>query len=694
MAQFTTVTGTIVDPNGLPYANALVSAVLVTSASPTFTATALPYTPPTQPAGTNSAGFFIMNLADNTALSPAGTKWNFKVSCGSGCILPSGGTGPQSFTLAAPITITGATQDVSANLNAVAPALGFVVAATSAVGGKWANTPAAPLPSPLCNSSTTFLPAGLNPYWFAFDATNACWRPENIIDNTASPPAYPEHMEQIDSWWISDCGILAGSCPQFIKNSLSSIYHEFPNSSRANSTTTGSVDDRALGIQAINATAAHLDTTTHSTLYDIYAELNLYGNPSYSGCDGGSPIGTVVCNESIGVNLTDNRTASTTAIDVGIRSTVEINSPTLGFTSCGLCGAAMAGNLILEPGNGHNMNGNLFAGTYGSVTDPGAAFSNYESAGLYGGAPPTTAGVGSASIFAADAGTGTNLWSLLTQSLAAGSGRVNFSGPVLFDQGVLGAVSPSAITTPASGIVLVPVCGTACTQVWGYKAVANDALGGWDGVHTLTFTTGATQNGTLSASNYNEVLLASGGGYAAPSLGIYSLSIYRTVSGGTPSSLGYIGQLVCNLAALAPCLFKDTGLPVLTCSGTSNCNVEPTVPNGANNSGAIGGFSVRDQAGPCKVNSASPAACGGAWSGTVVVPTTTTTYTVNTTAVTSSSEITVQFITDNTLLPSAPTCTTPAAGYIGNSSRVSGTSFTFTLPSTAGSTCVVFLIHD
>lgn len=155
-AQFTTVSGTIIDPNGIPYANALVSAVLVTSASPTFTATAQPYTPPTQPAGTNTAGFFFMNLADNTALSPAGTKWNFKVSCAAGCILPSGGKGPQAFTLPAPITISGASQNISANLNAVAPALGFVgagsgsgsltpiaVAGLNSVSGKTDGTTAA-----------------------------------------------------------------------------------------------------------------------------------------------------------------------------------------------------------------------------------------------------------------------------------------------------------------------------------------------------------------------------------------------------------------------------------------------------------------------------------------------------------------------------------------------------------------------
>lgn len=95
----------------------------------------------------------------------------------------------------------------------------------------------------------------------------------------------------------------------------------------------------------------------------------------------------------------------------------------------------------------------------------------------------------------------------------------------------------------------------------------------------------------------------------------------------------------------------------------------------------------------CAVNGASPAACGAATTGAVVVPTTTTTYTVNTTAVTANSRIQVFPITDNTGLPSAPTCTAPPTPFIGyQSARVAGTSFTFTLPSTAGTSCWVFEI--
>jgi hypothetical protein len=120
-AQFTIVTGTVTDPNGLPYANGTISALLVTSASPTLSG--FPYTPPTQPTGLDLTGSFTMQLADNTVLLPPGTQWNFTVCSAIGTVLPAGGKGPVCFSLAAPITISGASQSITANLNAVAPAL-------------------------------------------------------------------------------------------------------------------------------------------------------------------------------------------------------------------------------------------------------------------------------------------------------------------------------------------------------------------------------------------------------------------------------------------------------------------------------------------------------------------------------------------------------------------------------------------
>jgi hypothetical protein len=121
-AQFTTVSGTVTDPNGLPYANGTIMATLVSSGSPTLGG--LPYTPPTQPTGLSTAGSFTMLLADVTALSPGGSTWSFTVSCAAGCVPAAGGKGPITFTVTG-VSISGASQSITATLTAAAPALAF-----------------------------------------------------------------------------------------------------------------------------------------------------------------------------------------------------------------------------------------------------------------------------------------------------------------------------------------------------------------------------------------------------------------------------------------------------------------------------------------------------------------------------------------------------------------------------------------
>jgi hypothetical protein len=122
-AQFTTVTGTVVDPNGLAYANGTIVSVLILPGGTSPTLGGLPYTPPTQPVGLDATGSFTIQLADNTQLQPGGTTWNFTVCSAIGTVQPAGGKGPVCFTLASPITISGTSQSITANLNAAALAL-------------------------------------------------------------------------------------------------------------------------------------------------------------------------------------------------------------------------------------------------------------------------------------------------------------------------------------------------------------------------------------------------------------------------------------------------------------------------------------------------------------------------------------------------------------------------------------------
>ncbi len=140
-AQTTAVTATVTDPNGIPYSNATVKAQLVLAGAgvtgqPTVTvssaqqcASAGKGSAPCQiefpgtvgPLLMDQNGSFTVALQDNTLVTPPATQWLFTVSISPGIPLPNG-TGPQSFNVA--LTISGASQSVTSQLSATAPALG------------------------------------------------------------------------------------------------------------------------------------------------------------------------------------------------------------------------------------------------------------------------------------------------------------------------------------------------------------------------------------------------------------------------------------------------------------------------------------------------------------------------------------------------------------------------------------------
>lgn len=119
-AQFTTVSGTVTDPNGLPYALGTVTPVLQIpsgAGTPKFGQT--PYVPPNQASGMDGTGSFVVTLADNNVLTPAGTRWAFIVCSSAGSVPPAFGKGPLCFTVNS-VLITGASQSISATLTAAA----------------------------------------------------------------------------------------------------------------------------------------------------------------------------------------------------------------------------------------------------------------------------------------------------------------------------------------------------------------------------------------------------------------------------------------------------------------------------------------------------------------------------------------------------------------------------------------------
>lgn len=153
--QTTQVSGTVVDPNGIPYGGGKISAqlsapgatVTINNQQQCISAGAgnapckLPIQGTAGPASLDANGHFSMAIYSNTSINPAGTTWAFTVSI-SPAVLPPWGTGQQSFQVT--LTITGATQDISANLNAMAPVLVVVPIANGAgVGTDCSKSPGA-----------------------------------------------------------------------------------------------------------------------------------------------------------------------------------------------------------------------------------------------------------------------------------------------------------------------------------------------------------------------------------------------------------------------------------------------------------------------------------------------------------------------------------------------------------------------
>lgn len=145
---FGVVTGTITDPNGLPYSNGSISATLVNP------------NPPMQPlcggvaiggfaqASLDVNGSFTMNLAANAAIVPSGTTWVFTVNGNSNLPRPVG-LGGVTFTTSG-LTIVAGPQSLSTTLSALAPAL------TVTIGGPGAGNPASPACAlQLANASVT-----------------------------------------------------------------------------------------------------------------------------------------------------------------------------------------------------------------------------------------------------------------------------------------------------------------------------------------------------------------------------------------------------------------------------------------------------------------------------------------------------------------------------------------------------------
>jgi hypothetical protein len=139
----TTVTGTVRDPNGVPFVNCTVLPVFANvsgGATPTVTATGGLLYSPTSPVGCTVNGTFSVNVVANGSITPASTHWNFTICSAPGTVFPDPGSlGPQCFQTGN-ITISGSSQDISGNISAVPPAALIYANLTRSLGAYQGTT--------------------------------------------------------------------------------------------------------------------------------------------------------------------------------------------------------------------------------------------------------------------------------------------------------------------------------------------------------------------------------------------------------------------------------------------------------------------------------------------------------------------------------------------------------------------------
>jgi hypothetical protein len=151
-AQFTTVTATVKDPNGIPYVGGTMSAVLVPGSPGGYTLNGAPYSGRVGPVTLDGTGKFIANFGDVTLISPGSPQWLITINSNQGGIEPPLGTGGQTFVFTSTgTTISGSSPvDISASLNALAPKLtNFAGSGSGTVTSITATSPVVVTPSPL-----------------------------------------------------------------------------------------------------------------------------------------------------------------------------------------------------------------------------------------------------------------------------------------------------------------------------------------------------------------------------------------------------------------------------------------------------------------------------------------------------------------------------------------------------------------
>lgn len=516
----------------------------------------------------------------------------------------------------------------------------------------------------------------------------------------ATPPAWAGGANGTMTW--TDRFFVSDKTGAPISNALVSINHESGNATGTLTSAGIGIDDRALTIRIDNDVTSK---PNYEQYLGEYAETFLDNNSMTC-----SPIAPENCAAGVRGVVADFRTAGTLAVTnvmAGVAGTAfrEATNVATPWSNCNPCMAGIAGI-------GSNLSNNGLGGQFmaGGVFGAGDASGGAASAGLgtavyllnpgaqSGGGRFSTANIG---IYANNSWSNTSTSDLILRldgatpsrikglfelySLASYSGAMSMTG---------GLNSEGITTTQLANTVLngqtVTNGGAAGAVTDTYKFVYKDAAGGTV-PQTGAGTSNTTANANLTATNFNNVNFAPNGlASNLCSLGISSIDIYRTANAsqcnGIACTTGKIGNF-----PITDCTNQFTSQTFVDNGIQGDSSSFPATPN---QTGAIQAFEYNTNTN-CAVNTVSPAACGSAAAGAVVIPASQTTYVINTTAVTAASRIQLTWLTFASNLPSSPTCVAPSTTTMPTISAISpGVSFTIALTSIASQTCPMYTIFN
>jgi hypothetical protein len=665
-AQFTTVTATVTDPNGIPYAGGTMSAVLVPGASGGYKLGGQPYSGRVGPLTLDSTGSFTANFGDVTLITPGSPQWQITIDSNPGGIPPPLGTGGQTFVYTSTgTTISGSSPvSLSVALTALAPKLtnfaagsGTVtnVTGTSPIVSSGGATPA--ISCPTCNTSGATISGSIATNQVAFGTAS------NTIGGSGSILWTPSSLT--GTLALANLTAATGGANQSGPTvTIQGTYW----TGAASATDTFTIADQ-VGV----------GTNPGTTLNFSHAGSSPGGSYNFSGpvnVNAALTSGQITTGGNSGINFTGGTSGVSGIKAANVAGTPATwNLPSVDPTAGQVLSSAApsGGNSILSwVANPLGINSTSPSLPFG--TDTGAV-----NAYVVNPTPAVTLTAGPSSCFN---------WT--TTNVSTGASTMNASGT-----GVKNLKLARGTATVSAGNIASGVVYEAC----------------YDSVQWLLNGIGSSPSTTVAAGNGNLLLTA------GPTVGATDGPL--TIVGGNPGAITSMITFVQGGSGNAWYIDNDVdGVLVFRSSGAtydiaapweaSNQfalieNITPSgddiainpSPGGAKTSGNA--ISVKNNSGPVLFNidsvtgrpsasgsdcasAASPAVCGGSWTGNVVIAAAGTTITVNTTAVTANSQI---FLTADDTVGTrlSVTCNSTLATLVGGlaiTARTAGTSFQIT----------------